>query len=136
MIPARMGSSRFPGKPLYKILGKELIHHVYNNCKESKLFNHIIIATPDREIYDFCKCIGAKAVMTSNEHQRASDRCNEALLKLEKEGYYFDICTMVQGDEPLVKANTIDTLYEKKFENIVRLNIFTKAAKPPVNRNL
>ena len=53
VIPARYKSSRFPGKPLHKILGKELIHHVYNNCKKSKLFNQIIIATPDKEIYDF-----------------------------------------------------------------------------------
>ena len=110
IIPARMGSSRFPGKPLFKILGKELIHHVYDNCKKSKLFKEVVIATPDKEITDFCSSIGATSIITSIDHVRASDRCNEALLKIEKDGFIFDICTMVQGDEPLVKANVIDKI--------------------------
>ena len=57
VIPARMGSSRFPGKPLHKILNKELVHHVYENCKKSNLFERILIATPDKEIKEFCSSI-------------------------------------------------------------------------------
>ena len=105
-----MGSSRFPGKPLYKILGKELIHHVYENCKKSNLFEKILIATPDKEIKDFCKSIEADYIITSNEHLRASDRCNEAILNLEKKGDFYDVITMVQGDEPLVTSRTIDVI--------------------------
>ena len=110
IIPARMGSSRFPGKPLYKIMGKELIKHVYENCIKSNLFKKIIIATPDKEIKDFCNCIQAEYIMTSKEHTRASDRCNEAILNLEKSCDFYDVTTMVQGDEPLVTSETIDAI--------------------------
>ena len=110
IIPARMGSSRFPGKPLHKILGKELIHHVYDNCKKSNLFNKIVIATPDKEIKKFCNSIKAEFVITSHEHVRASDRCHEAILNLEKSGDFYDIATMVQGDEPLVSHKIIDQI--------------------------
>tara|TARA_B100000242_G_scaffold124592_1_gene87752 strand:+ start:22632 stop:23396 length:765 start_codon:yes stop_codon:yes gene_type:complete len=123
IIPARMGSSRFPGKPLYKISGKALIHHVYDNCKKSKLFKKIIVATPDKEIKEFCININAEYIMTSNEHKRASDRCNEAILKLEKTSEYFDIVTMVQGDEPLVSSEVID-----KITNALRIDKNVKCA--------
>ena len=121
-----MGSTRFPGKPLHKILGKELIHHVYENCKRSKLFNKIIVATPDKEIEQFCRIIEADYIMTSNEHIRASDRCNEAINKLEKEKEFFDITTMVQGDEPLVKSNVIDKIINSLIidKNVVCANGF------------
>ncbi len=110
IIPARMGSSRFPNKPLKKIMGKPLIQHVYHNCLKTKLFKKILIATPDIEIKNFCKNIGADFMMTSNEHTRASDRCHEAILKLEEQGEFYDIITMVQGDEPLVKSAVIDQI--------------------------
>ncbi len=117
IIPARMGSSRFPGKPLSKIMGKELIHHVYDNCIKSALFKEVYVATPDSEIEDFCKHVGAKYIHTSNEHVRATDRCSEALSYLEKKGYIYDIFTMVQGDEPLVNAITIDKITNALIKN-------------------
>ena len=128
IIPARMGSSRFPGKPLHKILGKELIHHVYENCKKSQLFNRILIATPDKEIEKFCKSIDADFIMTSNEHIRASDRCNEAIQALEQKKEFFDITTMVQGDEPLVPSYVIDKITNSLLidKNIVCANGFGK----------
>merc|ERR1711934_1204391 len=101
VIPARMGSSRFPGKPLIKINGCELIHHVYKNCTKCKIFNEVIIATPDKEILDFGKTIDATTIITSNEHERASDRVNEVLLRLEEAENQINTITMVQGDEPL-----------------------------------
>ena len=110
IIPARMGSSRFPGKPLEKINGKELILHVYENCLKTNSFKKILIATPDKEIKDFCSKLGADCIITSNEHKRASDRCHEAILKLEKSKDFFDITTMVQGDEPLVGSKVIDEI--------------------------
>ena len=117
VIPARMGSSRFPGKPLEKINGKELLHHVYDNCAKTKSFDRILIATPDYEIESFCRKIGADSIITSNEHKRASDRCNEVVLKLEKNKEFFDILTMVQGDEPLVGPKIIDKITKSLIDN-------------------
>ena len=110
VIPARMGSSRFPGKPLKKINGKELIRHVYENCYKTNYFDRILIATPDYEIERFCNNIGAESIITSTQHTRASDRCHEVVLKLEKKREFFDILTMVQGDEPLVGPKIIDKI--------------------------
>ncbi len=110
IIPARMGSSRFPGKPLFKINGKELVKHVYDNCIKSTIFQKVVIATPDKDIIDFCNHINADSILTSNEHTRASDRCHEAILNLEKQRSFYNICTMVQGDEPMVKHNVIDKI--------------------------
>ena len=109
IIPARMGSSRFPGKPMADILGMPMIGHVYKRVKKSKLLNEVYIATCDQEIYDYVESIGGKAVMTSDTHERCSDRCAEAMLKIEQdENKKIDIIVMVQGDEPLTFPEMID----------------------------
>lgn len=108
LIPARMGSSRFPGKPLAPILGKPMIGHVYDRVTRSSLLTTTAVATCDQEIFDYIKSIGGKAVMTDNTHERASDRCAEALLKLESENSTrYDIVVMVQGDEPMTHPEMI-----------------------------
>ena len=100
LIQARMGSSRFPGKPMAKILGKPMIEHVYNNVKKCNLITKTVVATCDTEIFDFIESIGGNAVMTSDKRKRASDRCAEALNYLEQEdNVQYDIVVMVQGDE-------------------------------------
>jgi len=109
VIPARMGSSRFPGKPLAKILGKPMIGHVYERVSKASNVTMTIVATCDREIADYIESIGGKAVMTSITHERASDRCAEAVKELElKEGIRYDIVVMVQGDEPMIHPNMIN----------------------------
>ena len=109
IIPARMGSSRFPGKPMADILGMPMIGHVYKRVKMSKLLTEVYVATCDKEIYDYIESIGGKAVMTSDCHERCSDRCAEAMLKIEKdENINVDIMVMVQGDEPLTFPQMID----------------------------
>lgn len=109
IIPARMGSSRFPGKPMAKILNMPMIGHVYNRVKMSQLLTDVYVATCDQEIFDYIVSIGGKAVMTSDCHERCSDRCAEAMLKIEKEKEEkCDIMVMVQGDEPLTHPNMID----------------------------
>ncbi|MCW7482129.1 3-deoxy-manno-octulosonate cytidylyltransferase [Leptospira kanakyensis] len=109
LIPARMGSSRFPGKPMAKILGKPMIGHVYENVIQSKSLDSTYVATCDKEIFDYILSIGGNAVMTSSAHERASDRCAEALLAIEKEkGFQYDIIVMIQGDEPMTKSEMID----------------------------
>lgn len=109
IIPARMGSSRFPGKPMADICGMPMIGHVYKRVKMSTLLNEVYVATCDKEIYDYIESIGGKAVMTSDCHERCSDRCAEAMLKIEeKTGKKCDIMVMVQGDEPLTFPQMID----------------------------
>jgi len=108
LIPARMGSSRFPGKPMAKILGKPMIGHVYERVAKSPLLDLVAVATCDQEIFDYIESIGGKAVMTADTHERASDRCAEALIKLEEEqNTRFDIVVMVQGDEPMTHPDMI-----------------------------
>ena len=108
LIPARMGSSRFPGKPMEKILGKPMIGHVYENVTKCDLLKKTVVATCDQEIADYIKSIGGQAVMTSDKHERASDRCAEALGYLENDDdVKYDIVVMVQGDEPMTHPNMI-----------------------------
>jgi len=103
LIPARMGSSRFPGKPMAPILGKPMIEHVFERVSGHSLIDEVVVATCDAEIFDHISAIGGRAVMTSDRHERASDRCAEALLAVEAElGHQFEIALMVQGDEPMI----------------------------------
>jgi len=108
LIPARMGSSRFPGKPMEKILGKPMIGHVYEQVIKSSLLHMSAVATCDKIIFDYIESLGGVAVMTSNMHERASDRCAEALLKLEElHNIKYDIVVMIQGDEPMIHPDMI-----------------------------
>ena len=78
IIPARMGSSRFPGKPMAKIAGVPMIGHCYFRAKMSRTLNEVYVATCDQEIADYIRSVGGKAVMTADSHERASDRAAEA----------------------------------------------------------
>ena len=118
LIPARMGSSRFPGKPMAKILGKPMIGHVYERVNQSPLLDMVAVATCDQEIFDYIDSIGGKAVMTADTYERASDRCAEALLKIEKEqGECFDIVVMVQGDEPMTHPDMITAAVQPMLDD-------------------
>lgn len=108
IIPARMASTRFPGKPLAKILGIPMVGHVYFRSKQSKTLNEVYIATCDKEIMNYANSIGAKAVLTKDTHERASDRTAEAMFKIETEtNNKIDIVVMIQGDEPMVYPEMI-----------------------------
>ena len=74
IIPARMDSSRFPGKPLAKIKGIPMIGHVYFRTRMCPILNETYVATCDQKIFDYIVSIGGKAVMTASTHERASDR--------------------------------------------------------------
>ncbi|NOX14978.1 MAG: 3-deoxy-manno-octulosonate cytidylyltransferase [Epsilonproteobacteria bacterium] len=118
IIPARMDSNRFPGKPMADILGMPMIGHVYKRVKMSSILSKVYVATCDKEIYEYIESIGGKAVMTSDCHERCSDRCAEAMLKIEKqENIKVDIMVMVQGDEPLTFPQMIDEAVEPMFED-------------------
>jgi 3-deoxy-manno-octulosonate cytidylyltransferase (CMP-KDO synthetase) len=108
LIPARMGSSRFPGKPLARLLGKPMIGHVYERVARNAQLAVTAVATCDAEIVDYVHSIGGRAVWTGSHHERASDRCAEAIGKLEAEdGVRYDIVVMVQGDEPMIHPEMI-----------------------------
>lgn len=126
LIPARMGSSRFPGKPMRRILGKPMVGHVYERVAKSPLVTLTAVATCDREIYDYIESIGGVAVMTSDRHERASDRCAEALSVLEaKHHTRYDIVVMVQGDEPMIHPDMIGEAVQPMLDdeavNVVNL---------------
>ena len=109
LIPARMGSSRFPGKPMALIDGKPMIGHVYDRVSMSPILSLTAVATCDEQIHDYICSIGGIAVMTQSTYERASDRCAEALLKLEKaNNIRYDIVVMVQGDEPMTHPDMIE----------------------------
>lgn len=103
ILPARMGSSRFPGKPLASILGRSMIEHVFRRTAMSRTLAATYVATCDEEIRRAVEAFGGTAIMTSDTHERASDRIAEAMAGLEA-----DIVVMVQGDEPMVHPDMID----------------------------
>ena len=102
LIPARLASTRFPNKPLAQILEKSMLQHIVERVQLCKEIAQVAVATCDQEIIDHVQSLGHQAIMTSNLHERASDRCAEAVTKLEKsENTKYDIVVMVQGDEPM-----------------------------------
>lgn len=105
-IPARMGSSRFPGKPLAKILGIPMVEHVYKRCQFVKNVGDIFIATCDDEIVQVVQDFGGKAFMTPKEIPRPALRVAEACK--QQSFADDDIIVVVQGDEPLVHPGMID----------------------------
>jgi 3-deoxy-manno-octulosonate cytidylyltransferase (CMP-KDO synthetase) len=108
IIPARMGSSRFPGKPMKKIHGIPMIGHCYLRAMMCKELFDTYVATCDQEIFDYIKSINGKVIMTSTSHEMASDRAAEAMIKIEKEiNSKIDIVIMVQGDEPMLTPQMI-----------------------------
>lgn len=128
IIPARLASSRFPGKPLAKICDVPMVGHVYFRSKMSKALREVYVATCDKEIADYVISIGGKAVMTSNTHERASDRTSEAMIKIEQESERrVDIAVMIQGDEPMLYPKMIDEAIKPMLEddNILITNLMS-----------
>lgn len=109
IIPARYGSTRFPGKPLAQILGKSMIERVYRRALDSKLLSEVIVATDDQRIYDHVSAFGGKVVMTSSSHPSGTDRCAEVL---EKSADKYEVVVNIQGDEPFIHPGQIDQVIE------------------------
>jgi 3-deoxy-manno-octulosonate cytidylyltransferase (CMP-KDO synthetase) len=109
-IPARLGSSRFPGKPLCKILGKTMVEHCYKRAALSNYSNNLFVATCDEQIKESVESFGGSAIMTDREIQRPGLRVAVAAESLDLEDD--DIVVVVQGDEPLVHPDMIDLAIE------------------------
>ncbi|MBX8508177.1 3-deoxy-manno-octulosonate cytidylyltransferase [Pseudomonas cichorii] len=105
VIPARFGSSRFPGKPLKTIAGKPMIQHVWEQaCKSSA--ERVVVATDDGRIFEACQAFGAQVLMTRDDHNSGTDRLAEVAEQL---GLAADaIVVNVQGDEPMIPPAVID----------------------------
>lgn len=108
IIPARYGSTRFPGKPLALIKGRSMIEHVYRGCLQCTKLSGLVVATDDIRIQDHVLSFGGRVVMTRNDHQSGTHRCAEVSEKMPAMDWYINI----QGDEPLIQPRILDQLIE------------------------
>jgi 3-deoxy-manno-octulosonate cytidylyltransferase (CMP-KDO synthetase) len=107
IIPARYGSTRFPGKALADLSGKPMIQHVYEQTMKASLVSRVIVATDDSRIADVIHQMGGEAIMTKTTHETGTDRLAEVAHGLEA-----DLVINVQGDEPLINPAMIDQAIE------------------------
>ena len=105
VIPARINSTRIPGKPLLKIAGKSLIEWVYERACQASRLDDIIVATDDERILRTVESFNGKVVMTSPDHVSGTDRVAEVA-----ESVQADVFVNMQGDEPLISPETIDQI--------------------------
>ncbi len=106
VIPARWGSTRFPGKPLHLIAGKALIQHVWDRCCLCKNLDAIVVATDDERIAEAVKSFGGQVALTASNHPSGTDRIAEVAEKMPDYTHMINI----QGDEPLISPELIDQL--------------------------
>lgn len=123
IIPARMASTRFPGKPLKDLLGLPMIEHVRRRVLMHSDVNSAIVATCDKEIFDSVNSHGGESIMTSSDHFCCNDRVSEAAVNVDA-----DIIVNVQGDEPLFNPEMISYLVEpmKLDGNIKCTNLMSR----------
>lgn len=127
VIPARYKSSRFPGKPLAEIEGKPLIWWVYQNAIKVNEFSSVVVATDDERIKESCNRLKIEVIMTSDKHPTGTDRVAEVAKKVKA-----DLYINVQGDEPLVKPETIKRIlppFRDKSTKIEVVNMMTAIKK-------
>lgn len=134
IIPARYASSRFPGKPLAKILGKELILWVHSIAKKAVGNKHVYVATESKKILNFLKRQNIKCFMTSKKCMTGTDRIAEVAKKIN-----YKIFINLQGDEPLVSHKDILKIIElkkKKFNEVICGYTKLNNLENPKNKNI
>ena len=109
VIPARYGSTRFPGKILASLGGRPLVEHVWRGVARSSRLERVVIATDDARIFQACRAFGAEVAMTSPDHASGTDRVAEVVAR---SGVRYDVVVNVQGDEPFVTGSCLDRLVE------------------------
>ncbi len=116
IIPARYGSTRFPGKPLADIGGKPMIQRVVEQARQARRLDRVVVATDDERIADVVRAFGGEVVMTRMEHPSGTDRCFEAYQQLiagqPVSARLTDYVINIQGDEPFINPAQIDSLAE------------------------
>lgn len=114
VIPARYGSTRFPGKALAAIAGKPMVQHVFERARGAQRVSRVVIATDDERILQAVAGFGGEAMMTRGDHRSGTERVAEVAAHMEAEVY-----VNVQGDEPLVEPAAIDALVAAMDEESV-----------------
>lgn len=122
VIPARYASTRLPGKPLADICGKPMIVRVYERAVQAKRLDDVVVATDDQRVKTAVESHGGKAVMTRVDHSTGTDRLTEVVTAAPYDGY--DLIINVQGDEPLIEPELIDSL-AREFEQDEELMMAT-----------
>lgn len=127
VIPARAESTRFFEKPLALICGKPMIQWVYTHCKEVECFEEVYVATDSEKIKSACETFGAKVVMTSSDHDTATERLYEVSTQIPA-----DLYVMVNGDEPLLTKEYIVQCIpdELQADGIYVSNLMTDFSNP------
>ena len=125
-IPARYGSSRFPGKPLQDICGKPMLWWVYQQASKVEEFDQVVVATDDRRIADLCGQYGMNCLMTG-EHSTHIARIHEVSTKIDAD-YYVNI----NGDEPLIEKETIRAIIPKETSDQPKVFGLMKILRDPV----
>ncbi len=113
VIPARWGSTRFPGKALHPIAGKALVHHVWDRCGQCEKLDALVVATDDERIAAAVRAFGGQVALTSTDHPSGTDRIAE----VARERRDFTHVVNIQGDEPLISPALIDQLAQTLVEN-------------------
>jgi 3-deoxy-manno-octulosonate cytidylyltransferase (CMP-KDO synthetase) len=127
VIPARYGSSRFPGKPLADICGKPMVWWVYQQAIKAKRLSDVYVATDDERIVDICTQYNISTVMTRTDHLTAANRLQEV-----SEYIGADFYLQLNGDEPLINPAIIDMAIPDKIVSKTEFgtNIITKIQRP------
>lgn len=112
VIPARYASTRFPGKPLVKLLGRPMVEWVVRAARAARMIDEVCVATDDERIAEAAKACGALVAMTSPDCASGTDRVAEAARQLEERGLEPDVYVNLQGDEPALDPNDLDVLVE------------------------
>ncbi len=121
VIPARFGSTRFPGKPLAELKGKKVLQWVVDGARTSSMLSNLYVATDDSRIFDFCKKINVEVIMTDSDCATGTDRIYQATQNLN-----FDRVINIQGDEPMISKYYIDPIAQC-FLNEPNLSMATLA---------
>lgn len=127
VIPARMASTRLPGKPISPLLGRPMIEHIYRRARLCPDVDEVLVATCDDEIRDVAAGFGARVVMTGSHHERASDRMAEVA-----ESVNGDVFVLVQGDEPMIRPEMVGASLEplNTGEGITCTNLMRRIEDP------
>jgi 3-deoxy-manno-octulosonate cytidylyltransferase (CMP-KDO synthetase) len=129
IIPSRFASTRFPGKPLVDIGGKPMIQRVYEQAIKAKSLAKVFVATDDARIYNVVTTYGGRAIMTSELCTNGTERCAEALEKLNVTNT--EVMVNIQGDEPFVQPLDIDNLVACFQDDSVQISTLVKRFTSP-----
>jgi 3-deoxy-manno-octulosonate cytidylyltransferase (CMP-KDO synthetase) len=130
VIPARYAATRLPGKLLVSLAGKSMIERVWQRTRQAKKISRVIIATDDERILQAAAGFGAEAAMTRSEHRSGTERVAEVAAGLARAAG--EIFVNVQGDEPLIEPDAIDTAVEaiESEEGVLISTLMVPIAKP------